>query len=80
MWLIAPARLHRPPGLEAGNAIRRHPFIIQLRTKQVPSIGIMPGKVQKVHAGEDCEESAEQRDGVDSITCIESLEENKGGA
>lgn len=40
----------------------------------------MPGKVQKVHAGEDCEESAEQRDGVDSITCIESLEENKGGA
>jgi hypothetical protein len=40
----------------------------------------MSGKVQEVYTRENNEEPAQQRNGVDRIRRIESLEENKGSA
>lgn len=75
-----PTGLHGQPGLEARNAICRHPFVVKLGIDHVPSIGVVSGQVEEVHAGEDDKESAQQRDGVDRIRGVEPLKENKRGA
>lgn len=79
MGLVAPAGLHRPSGLVACNRIGRDSFIVHLIQQSSP-VRIMSREVQKVDAGEDNEESAEQRNGVHGIGGIETFEENKRGA
>lgn len=76
----ASARLHGPPGLEAGDRIGGHAFVVELGIHQMPTVGVMPGKVEQVYSREDNEESAEQGDCVDCIGGIETLEENERSA
>lgn len=42
------------------------------------SFWIFPREVEEVNAGEDDEETAEERDGVDRIGRVEALEEDEG--
>lgn len=76
----ASARLHGPPGLEAGNCIGGHAFVIELGIDQMPAVGVMPGKVEQIYSREDDEESTEQGDCVDRIGGVEPLEENERSA
>lgn len=69
--------LYRPSGLEASNAVCRHPFIVQFVVEQGVAVWIMSGQVEKVHAGEDDEEATQQGYRVHSIRGIETLEEDE---
>lgn len=53
----ASARLHGPPGLEAGNRVGGDTFVVELGIDEMPAIGVMPRKVEKIHSREDDEES-----------------------
>jgi len=43
------------------------------------ALGIVSGEVEKVDAGEDDEESAEEGDRVDGVGRVEATEEDEGG-
>jgi len=45
--------------------------------KKLVSIWILARKIEQVDAGEYDEEAAEERDGVDRVGCIESLEKDE---
>jgi hypothetical protein len=49
--------LHGPPGLEAGNRVGGDTFVVELGIDEMPAIGVMPRKVEKIHSREDDEES-----------------------
>lgn len=42
----ASARLHGSPGLEAGDRIGGHAVVVELGIHQMPTVGVMPGKVE----------------------------------
>lgn len=76
VWLVAAARLHRSTGLVAGNSIRGDSFVVDL-VEHPAAVGIVSRQVQQVDSGENDQESTQQRDCVDGIGGVESLEQNK---
>lgn len=82
--IFASPRLHAQPRLETCKAIRWDAidfviFTSAISDAQVLAIGVFTGKIEKVDAGEDREEAAEEGDGVDRVGGVEAAEEDEGG-
>lgn len=48
-------------------------------SQRVPSVRVIAGEIQEVHAGEDDEEAAKQRDGVNGGRGVKTLEKKERG-
>lgn len=44
----------------------------------IVTFGVFAREVEEVNAGEDCEETAQKRDGVDGVASVEASEEDEG--
>jgi hypothetical protein len=85
--IAAPSALHAQTSLQTCEAVCRDAVdfaIVATSGIAVPhvdselfAVGIFARKVQQVDTGEDCEESAEQRDGVACVDSVEALEEDE---
>lgn len=51
---------------------------IPVQLHVIVSFGVFAREVEEVDTGEDCEETAQKRNGVDSVAGIEASEEDKG--
>lgn len=76
----AAASLHTATGLEAGNHVGRGGVVARARAGELLAVGVASREVEKVDTGENDEEAAEQRNGVDGIGSVESTEQDEGGA
>jgi hypothetical protein len=84
--IAAASRLHGEASLETGKAVRGDPVdvlvlatFVALADAEVAAVGVFAGEVQKVDAGEDGEEAAEERDGIYGVGSVEAAEEDEGG-
>lgn len=75
---LAPAGLHAAPCGEAADSVARN-AVAQRVAERVRAVGVIAREVEEVHAGEDDEEAAEERDGVYGGGGVEALEEEAGG-
>jgi hypothetical protein len=54
MRILAPSRLHRPPSVEAGNAVCWNAvFFVDFAIEELATVRVVSRKVEEVHAGED---------------------------
>ena len=73
----AAAELHTSPCQGSRHRIGRNTFV-RISAQYFAAIWIAAGKVEKVDSCEDDEESAKERDGVDSVCRVEAFEEDEG--
>lgn len=79
--VLTPPRLHRPPGVEAGNSVRGNTvFFVNLAVEELATVRVVSRKVEEIHAGEDNQESAKKRDGIDGVGGVEAFEKDKRSA
>lgn len=79
----AAASLHGATGKGSRHGIGRD--AVQIKTAAVSvqlhvivAFGVLTREVEEVNAGEDCEETAQKRNGVDSVAGVEASEEDEG--
>ena len=63
----------------SGDAVQIKATAVSVQLHVVVAFRIFAREVEEVNTGEDCEEAAQKRNGVDCVAGIESLEEDKGG-
>jgi len=81
-----PARLHAHARAEDPDGVDGDPVdalvgaaLVFAADAEVAAVRVFAREVQEVDAGEDCEEAAEEGDGVDGVGCVEAGEEDEGG-
>lgn len=92
LLLPASPRLHAKPRLYRTNSIDGYPIHLGVLPStraisraiggdaQVGAVRVFTGEVEEVDAGENCQEAAEEGDGVDGVGGVEAAEEDEGGA
>lgn len=76
--VLAPSRLHRPPSVEAGNAVCGNAiFFVDFAVKELATVRVVSGKVEEVYSREDNQESAKERNSVHRVRGIKAFEKNK---
>jgi hypothetical protein len=79
----AAASLHRTTGEGTrhgigGDAVQIKAAAISVQLHVIVAFGVLTREVEEVDAGEDYEETTQERDCVDGIAGVEALEEDKG--
>lgn len=83
MCIGAAASLHGATGQGTrhgirGNTVKVEATAVPIQLHMAMSFGVFTREIEEIYTSEDCEETAQERDCVDSIAGVEALEKDEG--